>query len=104
MRRNGVLYWLRADHLGSASLVLDANGKWLADQRFYPYGETKRSDGASASYPTDRLFTGMALYASLGIYHMGARWFGARTVAERRYAGVESGKSSVSQSVVLRSW
>jgi len=75
MRRNGVLYWLRADHLGSASLVLNANGKWLADQRFYPYGETKRSDGASVSYPTDRLFTGMALYASLGIYHMGARWY-----------------------------
>ncbi len=75
MRRGGTLYFLRPDHLGSASLVLDQNGKWLADQRFYPYGERKRSDGASASYPTDRLFTGMAFHGTIGLYRMGARWY-----------------------------
>ncbi len=87
MRRSGVLYWLRPDHLGSASLVprsvpsrrrrRDAEGHWLADDRFYPYGETKRQDEASPTYPTDRLFTGIALYASIGIYHMGARFYDA---------------------------
>ncbi len=61
MRRGGVLSLLRPVHLDSASLVLDANGKWLADQRFYLYGESKRRDEASYPYPTDRLFTGMAL-------------------------------------------
>jgi RHS repeat-associated protein len=77
MRRDETLYFLRPDHLGSASLTLDANGNWLADQRFYPYGEMKRSEGASPSYPNDRLFTGMALYDKIGLYHMGARWYGS---------------------------
>ncbi|MEJ2211336.1 MAG: RHS repeat-associated core domain-containing protein [Anaerolineae bacterium] len=50
-------------------------GRWLADHRYWPYGEKKRSDGASTSFPTDRLFTGMAFYDTMGLYHMGARHY-----------------------------
>jgi RHS repeat-associated protein len=75
MRRGDTLYFLSPDHLGSASLVLDEDGRWLADHRFWPYGETKRMDGASEYHPTDRLFTGMMFRERLGIYRMGARWY-----------------------------
>jgi hypothetical protein len=60
-RRGDELYFLSPDHpstllrtgLGSASLVLDEGGAWLADHRFHPYGERRRSDGASFSLALD---------------------------------------------------
>jgi hypothetical protein len=73
MRRGGELFFLSADHLGSGSVILDDQGRWLADQRFFPYGETKRLDGASESYPTDRLFTGMGFHSYINVARAHAR-------------------------------
>jgi RHS repeat-associated protein len=77
MRRDGELLFLRPDHLGWASLLLDEDGRWLADHRFYPYGEIRRSDGASATNPTDRMFTGMLLDPYIKLTIMGSRWYDA---------------------------
>ncbi|NJM40047.1 MAG: hypothetical protein HC853_04390, partial [Anaerolineae bacterium] len=37
------VYWLHGDHLGSASLVTDQNGKKVSELRYKPYGETRYS-------------------------------------------------------------
>ncbi len=54
---NDNLYYVLKDHLGSASVTLDASGNVVAngEQRYYPFGESRIT---GASLPTDRLFTG----------------------------------------------
>jgi RHS repeat-associated protein len=72
MRINSTLYYVLKDHLGSASVVTDASGNILGEQRYYPFGETRLSTGTIF---TDRLFTGQREMAGLGIYHYGARFY-----------------------------
>jgi hypothetical protein len=64
---SGVFYVIK-DHLGSASVTLDASGSIITngEQRYYPFGESRIS---TASLPTDRLFTGQKLVANIGLYH-----------------------------------
>ena len=50
-----VVYYVHADHLGSASLTTAANGNKLGELRYKPYGEKRYEWGAT---PTDRRFTG----------------------------------------------
>jgi hypothetical protein len=38
MRRDNVLYYIAGDHLGTTSLVLDAQGTKVAESRHFPYG------------------------------------------------------------------
>ena len=38
---SNTLYYILKDHLGSASVVTDANGVTVGEQRYYPYGETR---------------------------------------------------------------
>lgn len=71
MRRNGVLYYLVGDHLGTTSVVLNAQGNLVAESRHLPYGEERWH---SSTLPTDYRWTGQQLHDSLGLYHMGARW------------------------------
>jgi len=68
---NNVHYALK-DHLGSASVMTDASGNVVGEQRFYPFGETRWSTG---SMFTDKLYTGQREMAGLGIYHYGARFY-----------------------------
>jgi len=70
LRRSGVLYYVHTDHLGSTSLVTDASGNQVAEQRYYPYGEVRWSNG---ELPTDRQFTGQRREIGLGLYDYGAR-------------------------------
>jgi len=73
MRINGTLYYILKDHLGSASVVTDStspNPQTVAEQRYYPYGETR----LTATMLTDKLFTGQREMTGLGIYHYGARF------------------------------
>jgi RHS repeat-associated protein len=66
-----VVYYLHADHLGSASLTTDADGAWFSEQRYFPYGSTR-----TGSSPTDRQFTGQRAEAGLGsLYDYGARFY-----------------------------
>jgi len=55
MRIGSTLYYVLKDHLGSASVVTDASGTILGEQRYYPFGETRLTTG---TIYTDKLFTG----------------------------------------------
>ena len=58
--------------LGSTSLTTDENGAVVAEQRYYPYGQVRWSDG---TLPTDHQFTGQKREASLGLYDYYARFY-----------------------------
>jgi len=65
------VYYLHADHLGSASLTTDAGGNRVGELRYKPYGETRYTWGST---PTDRRFTGQLEESGLGsLYDYGAR-------------------------------
>ena len=72
MRIDSTLYYILKDHLGSASVVTDASGNIIGEQRYYPFGETRFTTG---TIYTDRLFTGQREMAGLGIYHFNARFY-----------------------------
>ncbi len=72
MRINSTLYYVLKDHLGSASVVTDASGNIVGENRYYPFGETRLSTG---SIFTDKLYTGQREMAGLGIYHYQARFY-----------------------------
>src|SRR4030095_6245191 len=72
MRINSTLYYILKDHLGSASVVTDASGVTVGEQRYYPYGETRLTTG---TIYTDMLFTGQREITGLGIYHYRARFY-----------------------------
>ena len=72
MRVDGTLYYVLKDHLGSASVVTDASGNVVGEQRYYPFGETRWTSGTML---TDKLFTGQREMADLDIYHYGARFY-----------------------------
>jgi RHS repeat-associated protein len=69
---SNTLYYLLKDQLGSASVVTDASGTIVGEDRFYPYGETRFTTGTMY---TDQLFTGQREMTGLGIYHYGARFY-----------------------------
>ena len=70
MDRDGVVQWLVGDHLGTTSVVLNANGTVHSEARHYPYGEERWSSGTLL---TDYRFTGQRSESGLGLVHMGAR-------------------------------
>ena len=70
MRLNGVLYYLVGDHLGTTSLVLNAQGNVVSEARHYPYGEERWH---TSTLPTDYRFTGQAYDSYIKLYAMGAR-------------------------------
>ncbi|MBV6396396.1 MAG: hypothetical protein HFACDABA_01994 [Anaerolineales bacterium] len=80
LRKNGVVSYLLADHLGSTSLVTDANGNRTSELRYKPWGETRYSFG---TMPTKYTFTGQFSYTDdlstpqsegFGLMNYGARW------------------------------
>jgi RHS repeat-associated protein len=66
------LYYLRSDHLGSTSVIMDATGTKIGEMRYKPYGEIRYTDGIS---PTNRQFTGQYADGNLNLVQMGARWY-----------------------------
>jgi len=72
MRINSTLYYILKDHLGSASVVTDASGVVVGENRYFPFGETRVATGTIL---TDKLFTGQREMAGLGIYHSNARFY-----------------------------
>ena len=72
MRIDSTLYYILKDHLGSASVVTNASGTVVGEQRYYPYGETRFTTGTIF---TDKLFTGQREITGLGIYHYNARFY-----------------------------
>jgi len=72
MRTNGTLNFLLGDHLGSTSLVTDANGENPIETRYTAWGEVRYSSG---TMPTKYSFTGQFSYANdFGLLFFNARW------------------------------
>jgi RHS repeat-associated protein len=76
MNRNGVVYYLHGDHLGSTSLATTAGGGEVPDSRtlYYPYGQVRWPAGGS-TLPTDYTFTGQRDEAGLGLMDYHARFY-----------------------------
>jgi len=72
MDRDGVVQYLVGDHLGTTSLVLNANGTVHSEARHYPYGEERWSSG---TLPTDYRFTGQRNDSYIKLVHMGVRHY-----------------------------
>lgn len=49
MRTRSTLHYLLGDHLGSASLVTDANGQVISEMRYKAWGEVRSATGNLAS-------------------------------------------------------
>jgi RHS repeat-associated protein len=66
------VFYVLKDHLGSASVTLDAGGNIVAEMRYYPFGETRVSTG---TIPTDKRFQSQREDSYIKLIHMGARWY-----------------------------
>jgi YD repeat-containing protein len=70
VRDNGTLYYLHGDNLGSASLTTNASGAVVSQNRYYPFGASRLTQGTR---PTDLDFTGQRLDGS-GLHFYNARY------------------------------
>jgi RHS repeat-associated protein len=78
MQKEGVVYYLHSDHLGSTSILSDGNGQPVTDSRvaYLPYGGVRLGD--ASTLPTDYTFTGQRNEAGIGLMHYGARFYSPR--------------------------
>jgi RHS repeat-associated protein len=73
MRTNGTLKYLLGDHLGSTSLVTDANGQNPIETRYKAWGEVRYANGPT---PTDYTYTGQFSHMDdFGLMFYNARWY-----------------------------
>jgi len=76
LKEGSAVYYLHADHLGSASLATNNSQGVVAEQRYYPYGEVRWTSG---TVPTDFTFTGQRSDSTTGLMEMGVRWYNPKT-------------------------
>ena len=72
-RAGDALYYLLADHLGSTTVVADAEGNEVGHVVYDPFGEI-----VERTLPpgvTDRLFTGQRYDSTIGLYDYNARFY-----------------------------
>jgi RHS repeat-associated protein len=74
MRKNGTLYYLTQDHLGSTALATNAAGGMVARNRYYPQGGVRTEEPQEGAMPTDKLFTGQQRESD-DVYDYGARMY-----------------------------
>jgi len=73
MRKNGTLYYLLGDHLGSTSIVTDASGNAISQTKYKAWGEVRYQSGVM---PTEYQFTGQASYEpEFGLLFYNARFY-----------------------------
>jgi len=70
MKKNGEVYYLYGDQLGSVSAVADADGNQISKTLYHPWGTTRHTQGTS---PTDYAYTGQMKEGD--IYFYNARWY-----------------------------
>ena len=75
-RDNGLRYVLR-DHLGSTSVIVDAAGAKLWEDRYYPFGDIRHTWKKTNDLPlqTAYRFTGQRHETSIGLYDYRSRWY-----------------------------
>jgi RHS repeat-associated protein len=64
--------YLLGDHLGSASVVLNADGTALGAQGYLPWGEVNFTEG---TIDTEYTFNGQYDYSNFGLTYFNARWY-----------------------------
>lgn len=69
-------YFYLPDHLGSASIVTDADGVVTEESVYYPYGKDRKRNG---SYQSEYRFTGKELDDETGLHYFGARYYDSVT-------------------------
>jgi RHS repeat-associated protein len=74
-RTGGSLFFFCPDHLGSGTLLTDANGDAYQFFVNLPFGETLAEQKASGAYNNVYKFTGKELDAETGLYYLGARYY-----------------------------
>jgi RHS repeat-associated protein len=73
MRKDGELFYLIGDHLGSTSIVTDDAGQVVSETRYTAWGEVRYNSGVT---PTDYTYTGQYSYtADFGLMFYNARWY-----------------------------
>jgi RHS repeat-associated protein len=73
MRKSGTVYYLFGDHLGSTSIMTDANGNVVSELRYKPWGETRYAAGNT---PTQYQYTGQySNMSDFGLMFYNARWY-----------------------------
>ncbi len=70
-------YYYHSDHLGSASVITDNDGREYERIEYTPYGEVW-IDKASATYKTAYRFTGKERDEETGLYYFGERYLDAK--------------------------
>ena len=70
-------YYYHSDHLGSASLITDNDGREYESIEYTPYGEVW-IDKASATFKTSYRFTGKERDEETGLYYFGERYLDAK--------------------------
>jgi RHS repeat-associated protein len=70
-------YYYHSDHLGSASVISDNDGREYERIEYTPYGEVW-IDKASATYKTAYRFTGKERDEETGLYYFGERYLDAK--------------------------
>ena len=66
------LQWMLSDHLGSTSIVTNADGSYFSELRYSAFGEIRFSYNIT---PTGYRYTGQLAQAEIGLYYYGARWY-----------------------------
>ena len=66
------LQWLLSDHLGSTSIVANADGSYFSELRYSAFGEIRFAYNIT---PTDYRYTGQLSQAEIGLYYYGARFY-----------------------------
>jgi hypothetical protein len=69
--RDGVVFYLLTDQLGSTRVTTDANGAQAAEMKYYPFGWTRYNSGGQK---TTYRFTGQRWDPGTELYFYGARW------------------------------
>ncbi len=82
LRRDGTLYYVHTDHLGSTSLLTDATGAEVPGTRlrYFAYGAPRpgtadATHNAFARGYTPATYTGQTRDAGTGLMYYGARWY-----------------------------
>jgi RHS repeat-associated protein len=95
LRKDGVLNYTLADHLGSSSITTNANGAVTAKMLYKAWGETRYSIG---DLNTKYEYTGQRNESEIGLHFYGSRWYDDQL---GRYAQADS---VIPQSQGVQAW
>ena len=75
MKESGVFKYFLSDHLGSTSVVLNADGTIAQQQRYFPFGAPRTVSGFAMITSTDLTYTGQRIMSGTGLMDYKARFY-----------------------------